>query len=198
MQRSELAYETTISDLQALQTFMTRQVFVRNRRDHLIAVAGVVLCAIFLTAVIVINALPPRLADPTSTRAVLVSRLILVALLLVGALLALMPMVRLRRRLLRMQVTAGGPLVGPTRMRVGPEGLAIERSLMTTTYAWGAFRRATIEKGAVILTIDNGMGIIVPGGAFKSDAERFEFAADVSRRLAGGVSVVSQNGAHTS
>jgi hypothetical protein len=184
MQGSEFSYDTTVGDLQALQSFMMRQVFVRNRRDYLIALAGVVLCAIFLTTVIVLSASPRTLAMPRSSGSFLVSYLSLIAVLLTGAVLALLPMVRLRLRTVRMQVSQGGPLVGPTSLSIGVEGLMIARKLMTTTYSWGAFRRVTVEKGAVILVIDNGMGVIVPAGAFQSDGERFEFAAEISRRIA--------------
>jgi len=184
MQGSEFSYDTTVGDLQALQSHMMRQVFVRNRRDYMIALAGVVLCAIFLTAVIVLNASPRALAMPRSPGSFLVSYLSLIAVLLTGAVLALLPMVRLRLRTVRMQVSNDGPLVGPTRLSIGVDGLMIARKLMKTTYSWGAFRRATVEKGAVILVIDNGMGVIVPAGAFQSDGERFEFAAEISRRIA--------------
>jgi hypothetical protein len=40
-----------------------------------------------------------------------------------------------------------------------------------------------MAKHAVILPIDNGIGIIVPASAFKSDAERYQFVADVSKHL---------------
>lgn len=184
MQGSEFSYDVTVGDLQHLQSFMTRQVFVRNRRDYLIALAGVFLCAIFLTAVIVLNASPRAFATPRSSGSFLLSYLSLIAVLLTGAVLALIPMVRLRLRSVRMQVSQGGPLVGPTSLSIGVDGLTIARKLMKTTYSWGAFRRATVEKGAVILVIDNGMGIIVPAGAFQSDGDRFEFAAETSRRIA--------------
>ena len=176
MQRTEFGYETTVTDLQALQTFMTRRIFAQNRRHYGIALAGVVLCALFLTAVIVINASPPRLSGPNTYLA-------LIALLLLGAVLALIPITRLRLRTLRMQISAGGPLVGATRMTVSADGLTIERKFMRTTYAWPAFKAATIEKNAVILIVDNGMGVIIPPTAFQTDAERFEFAAEASKRL---------------
>jgi len=183
MQASEFSYATTVGDLQALQRVMMRQVFVHNRRDYLIALVGVVFCAIFLTAVIILN-VSPRGFVPRNSGSFFVSYLSLVAVLLVGAVLALLPMVRLRLRTIRMQVSQGGPLVGPTTLSIGADGLTISRKLMKTTYSWAAFRRATVEKGAVILVIDSGMGVIVPAEAFQSDGERFEFAAEISRRIA--------------
>ena len=186
MERNEFGYETTVADLQVLQRFMVRRVVSQNRSAYAIAFLGVVLCALFLTGVIVVNASPARFSGHFTTY------LTLVALLLAGAVLALIPMARLRTRALRMQVSKSGPLVGTTRMSVGPEGLTIERPLMKTTYAWGAFRSAVVEKNAVILVIDSGMGVIVPSTAFTSDAERFEFAAEASRRLAAKPVVVAR------
>ena len=180
MERNEFGYETTIADLQTLQRFMSRRIISLHRRDYVIAFVGVVICAVFLTGVIVLNASAPRSMSGTSLN----SYLALNALLLFGAVLALIPMARLRTQAFRMQVTKRGPLVGTTRMTLDDKGLTIERPLMKTTYSWGAFRSAIIEKDAVILVVDSGMGVIVPATAFRSDAERFEFAADASKRMA--------------
>jgi hypothetical protein len=182
MEQHQLSYETTIADLQALQSYMSRHLFARNRSAYLVALAGVVVCAVFLAAVIVVNAAPARFVGHNGNT-FLVSYLTLIVLLLLGAILALMPMVRLRLKTLRMQVTSTGPLVGPTQIRMDADRLTIERRLMKTTYAWGAFRSVSIEKGAVILAVDNGVGVIIPASAFPSDTERFELAATVSSRI---------------
>ncbi len=180
MERKQFAYETTLEDLQSLQRFMSRQLFLQNRGAYLAGLAGIVLCAMFLTAIIVINATPARFIGHGSHT---LAYLTLIVLLLLGAVLALLPMARLRLRMLRMQISKAGPLVGPTTMHLDAEGLTIERELMKTVYAWGAFRSVAVEKGAVVLTIDNGMGVILPASAFKSDAERFELAAEISNHL---------------
>ncbi len=181
MERDQFSYETTLTDLQSLQRFMSRQLFLRNRSAYLTGLAGVVVCAMFLTAVIVINVAPAYFVGRGGSSTL--SYLTLIVLLLLGAVLALMPMARLRLRVLRMQITPNGPLVGPTKMHLDAAGLTIERQLMKTTYAWGAFRAVAVEKGAVVLTIDNGMGVIIPASTFQSDSERFGFAAEISSRI---------------
>jgi len=183
MERDQFSYETTLTDLQSLQRFMSRQLFLRNRSAYLTGLAGVVVCAMFLTAVIVINAAPAYFVGHGGHGSSTLSYLTLIVLLLLGAVLALMPMARLRLRVLRMQITPNGPLVGPTKMHLDAAGLTIERLLMKTTYAWGAFRAVAVEKGAVVLTIDNGMGVIIPASTFQSDSERFGFAAEISNRI---------------
>src|SRR5215471_9670649 len=180
---SELKYETTIGDLHILQTYMSRRVLVEHRRDYLVALGGVILCAVFLTAVIVVNASPTLFIGRAMSASSTISYLVLIALLLTAALLALIPLARLRLRGLTMQVSPSGPLVGTTCLNINPEGLTIERSLMKTTYGWGAFKSVVVEKGAVILAIDTGMGVIIPSSAFRSDSERFEFAGEVSKQL---------------
>jgi len=40
-----------------------------------------------------------------------------------------------------------------------------------------------VAKNAVILPIDNGIGVIIPAAAFASDAERYEFAAAIAKRI---------------
>ena len=85
--------------------------------------------------------------------------------------------------MLRMQVSDNGPMLGPTRLNIEPDGLTIERTLMTTHFKWAAIKGVEIVKNAVVLPIDHGMGIIVPASTFASDAERFDFAATISKRL---------------
>jgi hypothetical protein len=54
---------------------------------------------------------------------------------------------------------------------------------MSARYAWSAFQGVEVAKNAVILPIDNGIGIIIPASAFASDAERYDFAAMIAKRL---------------
>jgi len=60
--------------------------------------------------------------------------------------------------------------------------------ILKSKYLWAAFQGVEIQKKAVILPIDDGIGIIIPGSAFSSDAERYDFAAVISKGLEGSVS----------
>jgi hypothetical protein len=56
-------------------------------------------------------------------------------------------------------------------------------SILSNRLDWAAFQGVEIQKNAVIRPIDNGIGIIIPASAFSSDAERYDFAAVVSKHL---------------
>ena len=113
---------------------------------------------------------------------------LLVIVCLVAAIVCLIPAIKLRLGSLRMQVSENGPLLGSTELTIEPDGLVIERRLVKSKYLWAAFQGIEIQTNAVILPIDNGIGIIIPGSAFSSDAERHDFAAVIAQRLEGNVS----------
>jgi hypothetical protein len=98
-----------------------------------------------------------------------------------AAIACLIPAIRLRLSSLR--VSDDGPLLGSTKLIIKPDGLVIDRAVVKSKYLWAAFQDVEIEKNAVILPIDNGIGIIIPASAFPSDAERYDFAAVVSKHL---------------
>ena len=155
---------------------------LKNKVSYGPALLGAAICAVLLTLVIVICARPFRY----SSRLVSATRsgfYLLLIILLTGALLALIPAIRLRFRTLRMQVTDCNPLFGPTTVSVEEKGLMVDRTLIATLYRWPAFRSVEIVKGAVILAMNTGMGVIIPASAFPSDAERYEFAAQMYQRL---------------
>jgi uncharacterized integral membrane protein len=181
---NSLTYNVTFQDFRFLQGYMTRRIFARNRADYLLAMVGVVLCAIFLALTIVVNVAPYRAAQifGAGIRSPLSTYLILI-LLLTGAIASLVPAAKLRFRTLRMQVSDDGPYLGMTRLAIEVDGLTIDRKVMKTKYLWDAFQGVEIAKDAVILPIDNGIGLIIPPSAFASDAARYEFAATVSKRL---------------
>ena len=56
-----ITYDITFGDFQFLQGYMARRVFARNRSKYGTALAGVVLCAIFLAMAIVVNVNPYRI-----------------------------------------------------------------------------------------------------------------------------------------
>jgi YcxB-like protein len=95
----------------------------------------------------------------------------------------LVPAVKLRLSSLRLQISDDGPLLGPTRLIIEPDGLVVDRKVVTSKYQWAAFRAVEIAKNALILPIDNGIGLIIPASAFATEAERYEFAALISKRL---------------
>jgi uncharacterized integral membrane protein len=184
MPEREYRYDVTFRDFQFLQGHMTRRVFEKNRARHVRALFWIVLCAVLLTLAIVANVDPVRtstlLSDvlpyPVSFYAVMIA-------CLTGAILTLIPAIRLRLRTMRLQVSDDGPLLGATRLMVEPDALIVDRGRMTARYAWSAFQGVEIARNAVILPIDNGIGVIVPAAAFHSDAERLDFAATVAKRV---------------
>jgi len=182
--RNTITYNVAFRDFQFLQGYMARRIFAKNRQKYVPALLGVVLCAIFLTMTIVLNVKPYRSVTlfGTGLRYPL-SFYLLVILCLVGAIASLIPAIRLRLSTLRMQVSDDGPLLGSTRLIIEPDGLVIDRKAVRSKYLWVAFQSVEIQKNAVILPIDNGIGIIIPASAFASDAERYDFAAVVSKHL---------------
>lgn len=184
MASDPLTYNVTFQDFRFLQGYMARRIFARRRADYLLAMLGVVLCAIFLAMTIVVNIAPYRAAQifgagiryPLSTY-------LIVIVLLIGAIVSLMPAVKLRMRTLRMQVSDDGPYLGTTRLGIEPDGLTIDRRVMKAKYLWEAFQGVEMAKDAVILPIDNGIGLIIPASAFASDAARYDFAATISKQL---------------
>ena len=179
-----IIYDVTFQDFQFLQGYMARRVFAKNRRKYGIALAGVVLCAIFLVMAIVINVNPYRVVAflGFDIRYPLSVYLLLI-FCLVAAIFCLIPAVKLRLKTLRMQVSDDGPLLGSTKLIIETDGLIVDRKVMSAKYQWAAFQGVEIAKSAVILPVDNGIGVIVPGSAFASEAERYDFAAAISKRL---------------
>jgi uncharacterized integral membrane protein len=178
-----ITYDVTFEDFKFLQGFIVRRVSARNRRKYLVAFVGVVLCAIFLAMAIVINVNPYRAAALGFGVRYPFSVYLLLIFCLSAAILCLIPAVKLRLKTLRLQISDDGPLLGPTKLTVGADGLTIDRRVLRTTYSWAAFQGVDIVKNAVILTVDNGFGVIIPASAFSSNAERYDFAALISKRL---------------
>jgi hypothetical protein len=184
MAERELRYDSTFADFQFLQGYMTRRVAARNRGPYLRALAWVVLCALFLALAIVLNVNPYRAIALTGGAVPYpVSFYLILIVFLIGAILALLPPLKLRMQTLRMQVSDDGPLLGATRLMVEPDALIVDRGRMSTRYAWSAFQGVEVAKKALILPIDNGIGVIIPASAFASDAERYDFAAMIAKRL---------------
>ncbi len=179
-----IIYDVTFRDFQFLQGYMARRVFARNRRGYGTALAGVVLCAIFLAIAIVINVNPYRAVAlfGVGIRYPLSVYLLLI-FCLVGAILCLIPAIKLRLRTLRLQVSDDGPLLGSTKLTIEADGLIVDRKVMSTKYLWAAFQGVEIAKNAVISPVDSGIGVIVPASAFASDGERYNFAAVISKHL---------------
>ena len=74
---------------------------------------------------------------------------LLVILCLVAAIASLIPAIKLRLGSLRMQVSDDGPLLGPTRLIIEPDGLVIDRKLVKSKYLWAAFQGVEIQKNAI-------------------------------------------------
>jgi uncharacterized integral membrane protein len=186
MADAELRFDMTFADFRRLQAHMGRRVYRRNRGAYTVALAGVVLCAVFLTFAILVN-LHPGIAyrlfgDWGYPLAIYVA----ILLCLVAAILALMPAVKLRFRTLRLRVTDDGPFLGATRIAVEPDGLLVERPTLRAKYLWAAFRGIETAGRAIVLPIDEGIGLIIPESAFPSEAARREFVAEVAARVEAG------------
>jgi hypothetical protein len=69
------------------------------------------------------------------------------------------------------------------RLVVEPDGLTVDRDVMTAKYSWAAFQSVEIARNAVILPLDDGIGLVMPASAYASDTERHDFAAAISKRL---------------
>src|SRR6185503_15863014 len=157
MSEQELKFDFTFRDFQFLQGYMARRIFAKNRRAHTFGLLGVVVCATFLAMAIVLNVSPfwafaissPSLPYPLSFYLVLI-------VVLIAALFALIPAIRLRLKMLRMQISDDGPLLGLTKLRVEPDGIVVERDRMNAKYLWGAFQGVETAKNALVLPIDNG------------------------------------------
>jgi hypothetical protein len=144
----------------------------------------VVLCATLLGMVIYISVEPYRFYRFTASGAPSADSVyLLIILCLVAAILSLMPAIKLRLKTLRMQVSDDGPFLGKTRISIEPDGLRIDRPTVTAKYLWAAFQGVEIAKKAIVLPLDNGIGLIVPASAFASDAARFDFAALVAKQM---------------
>ena len=179
-----LSFDVTFRDFQFLQQYMTRRVVAKDKAAHMAALLGVVLCAVALTAAIVILAESYLLYQVRAFGlGYPMSLYLLIILCLIMAILSLMPAVRLRLKTLRMQVSDDGPLLGATKLTIEKDGLRIDRPAVTSKYYWSAFQGVELAKNAIVLPVDNGIGLIVPAKAFASDAARLEFAAAISKRV---------------
>ena len=82
-----------------------------------------------------------------------------------------------------MRVSDDGPLLGSTELIIEPDGLVIDRKVVKSKYLWTAFQGVKILKKCRDPADRYGIGIIIPAPAFSSDAERYDFATFVSKRL---------------
>jgi hypothetical protein len=178
-----IVFNMTFGDFQMLQTHMTRRTFSRNRGVFGPALLGVVVCAVLIVMAIVINIRPNYRGISWLGLSYPSSHYVALIVLLSAAIVALIPAVRLRLKTLRMQVSDKNPLLGPTSVTLEPDGLLVQKELITTRYKWAAFKSAEIVKGAIVLPVDTGMGVILPASAFKNDAERFDLAASIAKQI---------------
>jgi YcxB-like protein len=178
---SEINFQTSFAQFRQMQNHMAARLLRMNKRRYTVALLGVVFCAFSLVMAIVFNVHPSlamRAFGGRYPEAIYFSTIVWVCL----AILFLLPGVALRKATLRMQVADDGPLFGPTRILLESDGLSVERKLMQTKYMWPAVQSVEESKGAVVIAIDNGIGVIVPASAFDSAAEKYEFMATVSKR----------------
>jgi hypothetical protein len=182
MMADPIQYQLSFRDFRQLQAHMARRLFARHRARYGAALLGVVTCALFIAIAIVMVA-HPLLAMRLMKMGYADSIYAAVILCLIAAILSLLPAIRLRLAMARLQVTDSGPLLGDTRLRAEDEGLWIERALVKTKYLWPAFEGVEIAKSALILILDGGVGLIVPATAFGSEAARLEFAALVQKEI---------------
>jgi len=182
MAHRNLEFQVTFEDFRFLQGYMARRVYAKNKAAHTRALFGVVLCAVFLALAIIVNLYPGVAVGFLGARYPL-SVLLAIILCLCAAIIALLPAVRLRLASLRMQVSDNGPILGPTRLVLEEDGLIFDRALVTSKYRYAALQPVELSKNAVIVPIDNGIGLIIPNTAFTTEAVRYEFVADLAKRI---------------
>src|SRR6476620_2026782 len=172
-----LHFDAKFTDFRFLQGYMARRIAARNKGAYAWALAGVGVCALVLTAAIVISSEPFAAARllPSVPYPLSVYLELIVCLLL--AIVSLAPAIATRRRMLRMQVSDSSPMLGPTTLIIEDNGLVIERKPMRTNYLWPPFRGVEMTRNTLILPIDDGMGLIIPPAAFSDGAARYAFAA---------------------
>jgi hypothetical protein len=177
-----LRFNVTFADFRFLQGYMGRRLYAKNKGLHVRALMSVILCALFIASAIILN-IHPALAVALMGMGYPLSLYIGIILCLLAAIASLLPAIRLRLALARMQVSDNGPLLGPTTVILEEDGLVFDRRLVRSKYLWPAFKGVEIAKDALILVIDNGIGLMIPAVAFASEAERYEFAAALHKRL---------------
>ena len=182
----ELKYTVTFRDFQFIQSHMARRLFARNKSAYIRGFVGIILCACLLTLAVLLNLEPYRAAALFPSISYPLSFYLVLILCLVGALLCLIPAISTRSNMLRMQVSDDGPFLGETVLKIEDDGLAIKRPMASSKYSWDAFQGVEIAKGKLILPLDNGIGLIIPEGAFATESELHAFAAMVLRYIEGG------------
>jgi hypothetical protein len=179
---STLRFDVSFADFRFLQGYMGRRLYARNKGAHARALISVIFCALCIASAIVLN-IHPALALALFGMGYPLSVYVGIILCLIAAIASLIPAIRLRIALPRMQVSDDGPLLGPTTVIVEDDGLVFDRRLVRSKYLWPAFKEVEIARNALILVIDSGIGLIIPAAAFASDGDRYEFAAALHRRL---------------
>ena len=182
MAENVVRFDMSFTDFRFLQGYMGRRLFRRNRGTYGLALLGVVLCALFITLALVVN-IHPIVAMRFLGLGYVLSFYLVIILCLIAAILSLIPAIKLRKGMLRLQVSDHSPLLGPTRVTMEADGLLFDRTAMSTKYMWAALQGVEVTSKALILAIDNGMGAIIPTSAFPSEAARYEFVAELHRRL---------------
>ena len=177
-----LRFDLSYADFRFLQGYMGRRIYAKNKGMHARALMSVTLCALFIASAMVLN-VHPGLALGLFGMGYPLSLYVGVILCLIGAIASLIPAIRLRLAFPRMQVSDDGPLLGPTTVIVEDDGLIFDRKLVRSKYLWSAFKGVEIANGALILVIENGIGLIIPAAAFSSEGDRYEFAAALQKRL---------------
>ena len=177
-----LRFDVSFADFRFLQGYMGRRMYTKNKGLHARALMSVTLCALFIVSAMVLNT-NPVLALALFRLGYPLSLFVGVIVCLIAAIASLIPAIRLRLALPRRQVSDDGPLLGPTVVMVEDDGLIFDRRLVRSKYLWPAFKGVEFAKGALILVIDNGIGLIIPAAAFASEGDRYEFAAALQRRL---------------
>jgi YcxB-like protein len=177
-----LRFDVSFADFRFLQGYMGRRLYAKNKGLHARALMSVILCALFIVSAMVLN-IYPALALALFRMGYPLSLFVGVIVCLIAAITSLIPAIRLRLAFPRMQVSDDGPLLGPTSIILEDDGLIFDRTLVRSKYLWPAFKGVEMAKGALILIIDNGIGLIIPAAAFASEGDRYEFAAALQRRL---------------
>ena len=87
-----------------------------------------------------------------------------------------------RRQMQRMRPTEDGFVVGSQEVFLEGDGIHQHSSHHESVFQWSLVQAVTVTEKHVFVMVDRIAGIILPRGAFSSDAEREQFVSEIERR----------------
>ncbi len=89
---------------------------------------------------------------------------------------------------IRRMARPDGPILDRHTLRLNNDGVTIATKHTDVRYAWAAFEEVADTRGLIILWIEPGAGVVIPGHAFETDATRSQFLLAIeAKRSASGL-----------